>query len=79
MWVKAALVGGVKQDAEIARICQIANPKRVYFLKQEVAGVGLGSLIQVMSMLLELEVALKGGRKGDFMLTAILAIARVIG
>ncbi|MFB2935623.1 DNA polymerase III subunit delta [Aerosakkonemataceae cyanobacterium BLCC-F154] len=77
MWVKAALVGGVKQDAEIARICQVANPKRVYFLKQEVAGVGLRSLIQAMSMLLELEVALKGGRKGDLMLTAVLAIARL--
>lgn len=77
MWVKAALVGGVKQDAEIAKICQIANPKRVYFLKQEVSGVGLRSFAQAMSMLLELEVALKGGRKGDFMLTGILAIARV--
>lgn len=77
MWVKAALVGGVKQDAEIARICQIANPKRVYFLKQEVSGVSLGSLIRAMSMLLELEVALKGGKKGDLMLTAELAIVRV--
>ena len=77
MRVKAVLVGGVKQDAEIAKICQIANPKRVYFLKQEVTGVGLKSFAQAMSMLLELEVALKGGRKGDFTLTEILAIARV--
>jgi DNA polymerase-3 subunit delta len=37
LWVKAAIVGGVKQDAEIARICQIANPKRVYFLDLEVS------------------------------------------
>ncbi|HAZ48780.1 MAG TPA: DNA polymerase III subunit delta [Cyanobacteria bacterium UBA11369] len=77
MWVKAALVGGVKQDAEIARICQIANPKRVYFLKQEVASTTLKSLSSAVSMLLDLEASLKQGQKGVFILPSILAITKL--
>jgi DNA polymerase-3 subunit delta len=77
LWVKAAIVGGVKQDAEIARICQIANPKRVYFLKKEVAAASLTSLSSAVSLLLDLEGSLKLGRKGDSMLPAILAIAQL--
>ena len=77
MWVKAALVGGVRQDVEIARICQIANPKRVYFLKREVASIPLKSLTQAVSLLLDLEASLKCGRKGDSMLVEILAINRL--
>ena len=76
LWVKAAIVGGVKQDAEIARICQIANPKRVYFLKKEVAAA-LTSLSSAVSLSLDLEGSLKLGRKGDSMLPAILAIAQL--
>ncbi|OCR01438.1 DNA polymerase III subunit delta [Oscillatoriales cyanobacterium USR001] len=77
LWVKAAIVGGVKQDAEIAQICQIANPKRVYFLRKEVAGASVTSLAAAMSLLLDLEASLKLGRKGDFMLPVILAIAQL--
>jgi DNA polymerase-3 subunit delta len=77
LWVKAAIVGGVKQDAEIARICQIANPKRVYFLRKEVAAASLTSLSSAVSLLLDLEGSLKLGRKGDSMLPAILAIAQL--
>lgn len=77
LWVKAAIVGGVKQDAEIARICQISNPKRVYFLRKEVAGASVTSLAAAMSLLLDLEASLKLGRKGDFMLPVILAIAQL--
>ncbi|MEQ9667466.1 DNA polymerase III subunit delta [Coleofasciculus sp. G2-EDA-02] len=77
MWVKAALVGGVRQDAEIAKICEISNPKRVYFLKREVASIPLKSLTQAVSLLLDLEASLKCGRKGDSMLVEILAINRL--
>lgn len=77
LWVKAAIVGGVKQDAEIARICQIANPKRVYFLRKEVAAASLTSLSSAVSLLLDLEGSLKLGRKGDSMLPAILAITQL--
>lgn len=77
MWVKTAIVGGVKQDTEIARICQIANPKRVYFLKREIASTPMKSLSSAVSMLLDLEAALKLGQKEDFMLPAILVIARL--
>jgi len=77
LWVKAAIVSGVKLDGEIAKVCQIANPKRVYFLKKEVAPTSELALAQAVTLLLELEVSLKLGAKADFMLSSILTIARL--
>ncbi|GAX45231.1 DNA polymerase III subunit delta [Tolypothrix sp. NIES-4075] len=86
LWVKAAIcasqqrfaiVSGVKLDNEIAKVCQIANPKRVYFLKKEVAATSELALAQAVTLLLELEVSLKQGAKADFMLSSILTIARL--
>jgi DNA polymerase-3 subunit delta len=77
LWVKAAIVSGVKLDGEIAKVCQIANPKRVYFLKKEVAATSELALAQAVILLLELEVSLKRGAKTDSMLPSILTIARL--
>jgi DNA polymerase III subunit delta len=77
LWVKAAIVSGVKLDNEIAKVCQIANPKRVYFLKKEVAATSELALAQAVTLLLELEVSLKRGAKTDSMLPSILTIARL--
>lgn len=77
LWVKAAIVSGVKVDGEIAKVCQIANPKRVYFLKKEVAATSELALAQAVTLLLELEVSLKLGAKADSMLSSILTIARL--
>lgn len=77
LWVKAAMVNGVKLDSEIAKVCQIANPKRVYFLKQEVAATSELALVQAVTLLLDLEVSLKRGDGADSMLPSILAIARL--
>ena len=77
LWVKAAIENGVKLDSEIAKVCQIANPKRVYFLKKEVAATSELALAQAVTLLLELEVSLKRGAGADSMLPSILAIARL--
>ena len=77
LWVKAASANGVKLDNEIAKVCQITNPKRVYFLLKEVAAISIKALVQAVTLLQELEVSLKRGAGADSMLPAILAIARL--
>ncbi|MDF5725880.1 MAG: DNA polymerase III subunit delta, partial [Rhizonema sp. PD37] len=77
LWVKAASANGVKLDNEIAKVCQITNPKRVYFLLKEVAAISIKALVQAVTFLQELEVSLKRGAGADSMLPAILAIARL--
>ncbi|KYC34927.1 DNA polymerase III subunit delta [Scytonema hofmannii PCC 7110] len=59
--VKACLVQGLKDDSKIASTAELKNPKRLYYLKQEVAQVSLSNLRNALSTLLELEMALKGG------------------
>ncbi|MBD2485565.1 DNA polymerase III subunit delta [Planktothrix sp. FACHB-1365] len=76
LWVKSTIVKGVKSDAEIAKICQISNFKRVYFLKQEVQTIPLQSLVKAVSLLLDLEIALKQGKRNS-LLSSILAITQL--
>ncbi|MBV9385966.1 MAG: DNA polymerase III subunit delta [Chroococcidiopsidaceae cyanobacterium CP_BM_ER_R8_30] len=45
----------------IAQAAEISNPKRVYFLQQEVKPLALQHLISTLPLLLELEVGLKQG------------------
>ncbi|MEA5468579.1 DNA polymerase III subunit delta [Spirulina sp. 06S082] len=76
LWVKAALQGGMRKDGEIARLCGIGNPKRLYFLRREVEGVSLRSLSHALTRLLDLEVVLKRGAKANEILPVILQIVR---
>ncbi|TVQ08010.1 MAG: DNA polymerase III subunit delta [Leptolyngbya sp. DLM2.Bin27] len=62
LWLKALIEGGLHSDAEIAAAAEVANPKRMYFLKQEVRSLGLSQLRQSLPLLLELESDLKQGR-----------------
>jgi len=61
LWVKLTIAAGVRDDREIARAAEVHNPKRIYFLRQEVAGLNLWQLRQTLPLLLELEVSLKQG------------------
>ncbi len=69
LWVKLTIVAGVRdecaartlRDREIAQAAEVHNPKRIYFLRQEVAGLNLWQLRQTLPKLLELEVSLKQG------------------
>lgn len=59
--VKVCMLAGWQNDNAIASLADIKNPKRLYFLRQEVAEVPIERLRQALPLLLELEVALKEG------------------
>jgi DNA polymerase III subunit delta len=60
LWIKL-MTEARERDEAIAKAAEISNPKRIYFLKQEVAGVSLVGLERSLSILLELEYGLKLG------------------
>ena len=59
--VKVCTTEGWQNDNEIASLAEIKNPKRLYFLRNEVANVSLERLRQALPLLLELELMLKSG------------------
>ncbi|PSB18179.1 DNA polymerase III subunit delta [filamentous cyanobacterium CCP2] len=61
LWVKLMVESGERDDREIARAAEVSNPKRIYFLKQEVGRIPLSSLERTLPLLLELEFGLKQG------------------
>jgi DNA polymerase-3 subunit delta len=67
LWIKLAIESGERSDKAIAEAAELGNPKRVYFLKKEVAHLSLTSLQAAMSVLLDLEYGLKRG--GDDLTT----------
>ncbi|MEG3894025.1 DNA polymerase III subunit delta [Microcoleus sp. Z1_A1] len=78
LWVKATINSDQQRsDSEIASMCGISNPKRLYFLKQEVKEVSANFLSRSLSILLDLEIALKTGDKPDSMLPALLSITQL--
>jgi DNA polymerase III subunit delta len=60
-WVKLMVEAGERDEQAIAQAAELANPKRLYFLKQEVAPLLLPNLLQTLPLLLELEASLKRG------------------
>lgn len=59
--VKIAMESGDRNPQAIAKTAEIANPKRIYFLQQEVKFLSVKQLISCLPLLLELEVSLKQG------------------
>jgi len=59
--VKMMMETGERNPQAIAQFAEIANPKRIYFIQQEVKSLPLKQLILALPMLLELEVSLKQG------------------
>jgi DNA polymerase-3 subunit delta len=59
--VKLAMESGEKDEKAIAAQAEISNPKRLYFLRQELKGITGGQLIKTLPLLLELEYQLKRG------------------
>lgn len=62
LWLKVLIQAGVQSDTEVAAAAEVANPKRIYFLKQEVRSLSLTQLHRSLPLLLELESDLKQGR-----------------
>jgi len=52
---------GERDEKAIAQAAEIGNPKRIYFLRQEVKAITQGQLQKTLSILLDLEVSLKRG------------------
>lgn len=61
VWVKLMLESGERDERAIAQAAEIGNPKRLYFLRQEVQRLPLAALLQTLPVLLELEASLKRG------------------
>jgi DNA polymerase-3 subunit delta len=59
--LKLMLESGEKDEKTIANTAEIGNPKRIYFLKKEIANISGDRLLQSLSLLLELEYSLKRG------------------
>jgi DNA polymerase-3 subunit delta len=61
LWVKLMQETGERDERAIAQAAEVSNPKRIYFLQQEVRGLSSQQLQQTLPLLLELEVNLKQG------------------
>ena len=59
--VKLCIAANWQDDGAIAFLAEIKNPKRLYFLRQEVANIPASKLQNALSVLLELELMLKNG------------------
>jgi len=69
--VKLALSAGEKDDA-ISKIAELGNPKRVYFLKQEVQHHSPEQWLNTLRILLNLEASLKQGAEEQTALTTAI-------
>ena len=61
LWVKLMMEAGERSEQAIAKAAEISNPKRVYFLQQEVKRLCVPQLVSTLPLLLELEISLKQG------------------
>ena len=61
LWVKMMIESGERNQQVIAQAAEVGNPKRIYFLQQEVKSLSLQQLLSIPPILLKLEVNLKQG------------------
>jgi DNA polymerase-3 subunit delta len=59
--VKIMIESGEKDGEKIASLANIGNPKRIYFIRQEIKMVSAHQLLATLPLLLELELSLKTG------------------
>lgn len=78
-WVKLMIETGEKDEKAIAQAAEINNPKRLYFLRQEVNCLSLNQLQKTLPLLLDLEVSLKQGKEGISILqTKIIELCQLL-
>jgi DNA polymerase III subunit delta len=77
LWVKSAIVSGVKKDSELAQLCSISNPNRIYYLRQEVVNTSINALAKAVTMMLDLEMSIKRGAESKDLLLIILSVSRL--
>lgn len=79
LWIKLMQESGERDDKAIADAAEIGNPKRIYFLKQEVQGLNSSKLMRSLSILLRLEADLKHGKDETATLqTAIVELCQAM-
>ncbi|MDJ0733346.1 MAG: DNA polymerase III subunit delta [Nostocaceae cyanobacterium] len=61
LWIKIMVESGERDQVVIAKAAEIGNPKRIYFLQQEVQSLSVQQLLSTLPLLLDLEVSLKQG------------------
>lgn len=59
--LKVTIESGERNQSALAAAAEINNPKRIYYLQQEIKSVSLPQLLSTLPLLLELEVSLKQG------------------
>jgi DNA polymerase III subunit delta len=80
LWVKIITECGERNPQAIAQAAEVSNPKRIYFLQQEVKFLSVQQLISVLPLLLELEVSLKQGVSEISVLqTKVIELCQICG
>jgi DNA polymerase-3 subunit delta len=59
--VKLQIEAGEKEEKAIAAAAEIANPKRIYFIRKEIQSLSSQKLLATLPILMELEFSLKRG------------------
>jgi len=77
LWVRLMVEAGERDERVVAQAAQVGNPRRVYFLKQEVQTLTAGQLQQALPLLLELEVSLKRGEDAAALQSTALALCQL--
>ena len=76
--VKLKLEAGERDEQAIASAAEIANPKRIYFIRKEVQSFSSRQFLATLPILLELEFALKKGAEPTATLqTTIIKLCRL--
>ena len=76
LWTKLAIAKGIKSNAEVAKLANVGNVNRIYYLRQEVAKCSLNSLSQTVVFLFELQVACQQGMKNNAVQSRLLIACR---
>ncbi|MDJ0619157.1 MAG: DNA polymerase III subunit delta [Calothrix sp. MO_192.B10] len=78
LWVKIMMESGERDRQAIAKAAEVANPKRIYFLQQEVQSLSVPQLASTLPLLLQLEVSLKqGANEASVFKTKVVELCQV--
>lgn len=78
LWVRVMTEAGERDEKAIAQAAGIGNPKRIYFLRQEISSLSQPQLLQAMPVLLSLESEIKIGREAEATLqTKVIELCQI--
>ena len=75
LWTKLAIAKGIKTNADIAKVANVGNVNRVYYLRQEIAKCSVINLTRAVVLLYELHIACQQGMKGDHLQSKLLLVS----